>query len=326
MRPTEERVPMQILTNTNIDFLGRRRIAMILSLLVIAAGIVSLVVKGGPALSIDFRGGQIVEVRAEPAIPLEDARRVLEGADIGMQQVQDFGSPEELLIYLDGETDLGVEAGTLTVPQILQQAFPDRTVELRREEKVGPKIGEELRRAATLSIVIALTLIILYVGLRFSAAQFGIAAVIALIHDVMITLGIFSLIDKEISLVILAAFLTIIGYSLNDTIVVFDRIRENMGMRRKESYVSVLNKSINETLSRTVITSFTTLLVAVILFIFGGPVIHDFALALTLGVLIGTYSSIFVATPVLVAWYNWRTANRKAGKIERPSGTARVSG
>ena len=305
---------MQVLTNTNIDFLGRRKYAAVLSALVILAGIVSLVVKGGPNLSIDFRGGQIVEVRAIPAIPLEEARSVLEDADIGMQQVQDFGSPEELLVYLEGETDLGVEVGTLTVPEILGQAFPDREIELRREEKVGPKIGEELRRAATLSIVIALSLIILYVGLRFSAVQFGIAAVVAVFHDVLITLGIFSLINHEISLVILAAFLTIIGYSLNDTIVVFDRIRENMGMRRKESYKSVLNKSINETISRTVITSFTTLLVAAILFIFGGPVIHDFALALILGVVIGTYSSIFVASPLLLTWYNWRTANRKSNK------------
>ncbi len=304
---------MQVLTNTNIDFLGKRRIGVVLSLLVIGAGIVSLVVKGGPNLSIDFRGGQIVEVRAEPAIPLEDARAVLESADIGMQQVQDFGSPEELLVYLEGDLDLGVDAGTMTVPEILQEAFPDRAIELRREEKVGPKIGDELRRAATLSVVISLFLIILYVGLRFSAAQFGIAAVLAVFHDVMITMGIFSLLNREISLVILAAFLTIIGYSLNDTIVVFDRIRENMGMRRKETYQSVLNKSINETLSRTVITSFTTLMVAVILFIFGGPVIHDFALALTLGVLVGTYSSIFVATPLLLAWYNWRTANRRSG-------------
>ncbi len=305
---------MQVLTNSNIDFLGKRRIGFVLSLLVITAGIVSLVAKGGPNLSIDFRGGQIVEVRAEPAIPLAEARAVLESADIGVQQVQDFGSPEELLIYLEGDLDLGVDAGTMTVPEILQEAFPDREVELRREEKVGPKIGDELRRAAMLSIVISLFLIILYVGLRFSAAQFGVAAVLAVFHDVLITIGIFSLLNREISLVILAAFLTIIGYSLNDTIVVFDRIRENMGMRRKETYESVLNKSINETLSRTIITSFTTLLVAVILFIFGGPVIHDFALALTLGVVVGTYSSIFVASPLLLIWYNWRTANRRSGR------------
>ena len=132
----------------------------------------------------------------------------------------------------------------------------------------------------------------------------------ALIHDVLITLGLFSLLDKEISLVILAAFLTIIGYSLNDTIVVFDRIRENMGMRRKDSYEAVVNRSINETLSRTIITSLTTLMVAVILFIFGGPVIHEFAFALTVGVFVGTYSSIFVASPVVIAWYRWRSGER----------------
>lgn len=315
---------MQFLTNTNIDFLGGRKVAATLSIVLILAGIVSLVIKGGPNLSIDFRGGQIVEVQAVPAIPLDEARAALERAEIGVQQVQDFGSPEEILVYLDGEADLGIEAGTLTVTEILADAFPDRSVELRREEKVGPKIGEELRRAATLSIVIALSLIILYVGLRFSAVQFGLAAVVAVFHDVLITLGIFSLINHEISLVILAAFLTIIGYSLNDTIVVFDRIRENMGMRRKESYASVLNKSINETLSRTVITSLTTLFVAVVLFIFGGPVIHDFALALTMGVLIGTYSSIFVAAPLLLVWYDWRTANRKSAKTGARPAPAKV--
>ncbi len=302
---------MQFLANTNLDFVGKRRVALIVSLLVILAGVVSLVVKGGPAMSIDFRGGQIIEVHCTPAIDLAAARSALSNAGVGVEQAQYFGSPDELLIYLTDGQDLGIEAGTLTVPQILEQSFPGTVVELRREEKVGPKIGSELRTAAESSIVVALTLIIGYIWLRFSQFQFGLAAVIALIHDVLITLGIFSLMNKEISLVILAAFLTIIGYSLNDTIVVFDRIRENMGMRRKESYESVVNKSINETLSRTIITSATTLMVAIVLFIFGGPVIHDFALALTLGVTVGTYSSIFIAAPVVIAWYHWRTSDRK---------------
>jgi preprotein translocase subunit SecF len=307
---------MQFLTNTNFDFVGKRKAAAVLSVLVILAGFVSLAMHGGPNLSIDFRGGQIVEVRCEPAIDLSAARGVLVDANVGVQQVQHFGSDEELLVYLDAEADLGVEQGTQTIPQILADAFPDSDIELRREEKVGPKIGQELRTGAINSVIVALALIMLYITIRFAHFQFALGAVIALIHDVLITLGIFSLMGKEISLVILAAFLTIIGYSLNDTIVVFDRIRENMAMRRKETYENVVNKSLNETLSRTVITSLTTLLVAVILFIFGGPVIHDFAFALTIGVLVGTYSSLFVASPVVIAWYNWRSGNRKAARAK----------
>lgn len=303
---------MQFLVNANFDFVGKRKIASAVSIVAILAGLVSLVMKGGPALSIDFRGGQIVEVQCNPPIELGAARQALLSAGIRVEQAQYFGSDEELLIYLSPEEeDLGIREGTKTVPQVLTEAFPGTTVELRREEKVGPKIGAELRTAAESSIVVALTLIVGYIWLRFSQFQFSLGAVVALVHDVLITLGLFSLMNKEISLTILAAFLTIIGYSLNDTIVVFDRIRENMGMRRKESYESVVNKSINETLSRTIITSGTTVLVAVILFLFGGPVIHDFAFALTIGVTVGTYSSIFVASPVVIAWYNWRTSDRK---------------
>jgi preprotein translocase subunit SecF len=301
---------MQFLTNTNVDFMGKRKAAAILSVLVIAAGLVSLGMHGGPNLSIDFRGGQIVEVHCEPAIELGAARQALVDANVGVQQAQHFGSDEELLIYLDTDADLGVEEGSRTIPQILAEAFPESTVELRREEKVGPKIGSELRAGAINSVIVALALIMLYITVRFAHFQFALGAVVALIHDVLITLGLFSLLDKEISLVILAAFLTIIGYSLNDTIVVFDRIRENMGMRRKDSYEVVVNRSLNETLSRTIITSVTTLLVAITLFIFGGPVIHEFAFALTVGVFVGTYSSIFVASPVVIAWYRWRSGER----------------
>ena len=171
----------------------------------------------------------------------------------------------------------------------------------RREESVGPKIGSELRTAAVNSVVAALALIVLYITIRF-VFRYGVAAIVALIHDVLITLGIFSLMDFEISLQIIAAFMTIIGYSLNDTIVVFDRIRENMKLRRKESYRQVINRSINECLSRTVLTSVTTFFVAFSLYLFGGPVIHDFAFALTFGVVIGTYSSMFIASPILVWW------------------------
>ncbi len=301
---------MQFLTNTNFDIIGKRRYAFVFSATLILAGIISLIIHGGPALSIDFRGGQIAEVHVTPAIGTSEARSALEAAGIAVDQVQRFGSPEELLIYMGDESDKVVEEDHPTVQGALAAAFPGSEVELRREERVGPKIGNELREAALNAIVVSLLLIVLYISLRF-VFQFGIAAVAALVHDVLITLGVFSLMGKEMSLVVLAAFLTIIGYSLNDTIVVFDRIRENMGMRRKESYESVVNKSINETLSRTIITSITTLFTAFILFLTGGAVIHDFAFALVMGVLVGTYSSIFVASPVLIAWYHWRTSGQK---------------
>jgi preprotein translocase subunit SecF len=301
---------MQFLNDTNIDFLGRRKIALAASGIVILVGLASLLIKGGPSLSIDFRGGSIVELRITPAVEIGEIRKILADADLGAQGVHEFGEPEELLIYLPTNRTRGVDDATPTVAAIVAEALPGHVVELRREETVGPKIGGELRTAAINSVFVALLLIIIYISFRF-VFHFGVAAVAALVHDVLVTLGLFSLLDKEISLTILAAFLTIIGYSLNDTIVVFDRIRENMGMRRKESYDSVINKSINETLSRTLITSLTTLIVAGILFVAGGAVIHDFAFALVIGVLVGTYSSIFIASPVLSVWHDWRSSDRK---------------
>ncbi|HEX9641345.1 MAG TPA: protein translocase subunit SecF [Candidatus Krumholzibacteria bacterium] len=301
---------MQFLNDTNIDFLGRRKIALAASGIVILVGLASLLIKGGPSLSIDFRGGSIVELRITPAVEIGEIRKILADADLGAQGVHEFGEPEELLIYLPTNRTRGVDDATPTVAAIVAEALPGHVVELRREETVGPKIGGELRTAAINSVFVALLLIIIYISFRF-VFHFGVAAVAALVHDVLVTLGLFSLLDKEISLTILAAFLTIIGYSLNDTIVVFDRIRENMGMRRKESYDSVINKSINETLSRTLITSLTTLIVAGILFVAGGAVIHDFAFALVVGVLVGTYSSIFIASPVLSVWHDWRSSDRK---------------
>ncbi len=308
---------MQFLTNTHINFIAARRYAIVLSVLMILAGIVSLVVKHGPRLSIDFRGGSIVELKVDPAVDVGKIRAALKEGGVKATQVTTFGGPDEILIYID-KTDAAdvVTADHKTVRQVVAEAFPDHTVELRREETVGPKIGEELRKGATNAIFVSLVLIVLYLTLRF-VFNFGLAAVLTLVHDVLITLGLFSLLDKEISLSIVAAFLTIIGYSLNDTIVVFDRIRENMRLRRKESYDEVINRSINETLSRTIITSLTTLFVAAMLFAVGGPVIHDFAFALTIGVIVGTYSSIYVASPLLVVWYKWRSTDRKRGRRPR---------
>ncbi len=304
---------MQLLTKTNIDFVGRTRYTSVISIILILAGVVSLLMHGGPKLSIDFTGGTILQVKVLPAPELAQVRGALEAAGFSDFQVQDFGALDEFLITFRGETAQTGDEGIDSAEQMmhaLQAGMSGYEVEMRREESVGPKIGGELKSAAVNSLFAALVLIVLYITVRF-VFRYGIAAIVALIHDVVITLGVFSLLDKEVSLTIIAAFMTIIGYSLNDTIVVFDRIRENMSLRRKESYEGIINRSINETLSRTLVTSLTTLMVAGTLFVLGGAVIHDFAFALVLGVIIGTYSSIFVASPVLVWWYRRNVTDAK---------------
>jgi len=304
---------MQLLTKTNIDFIGRTRYTAVISVLLILAGVTSLLIHGGPRLSIDFTGGTILQVKILPAPEMAQVRGALTEAGFEDFQVQDFGSVEEFLITFRGETEHNGAEG-LDSAEMMMHALTDgltgHDVEMRREESVGPKIGGELKSAAVNSLFAALVLIVLYITIRF-VFRYGIAAIVALVHDVVITLGVFSLMDKEVSLTIIAAFMTIIGYSLNDTIVVFDRIRENMSLRRKESYAGIINRSINETLSRTLVTSLTTFFVAGTLFVLGGAVIHDFAFALCMGVIIGTYSSIFVASPVLVWWYRRNVTDAK---------------
>lgn len=302
---------MEFLTKTKFRFIEGARVTWVISAVLILAGIVSLVAHGGPNLSIDFTGGTILQVKVTPAPQITEVRAALDAGGFADYQVQDFGAEDEFLITFrktEGGT-AGMDAA-VAMKQALDTGLSGHQVEMRREESVGPKIGGELKTAAINSVVAALVLIVLYITIRF-IFRYGIAAIVALVHDVLITLGLFSIMDKEISLSIIAAFLTIIGYSLNDTIVVFDRIRENMRLRRRESYVGVVNRSINETLSRTIVTSLTTLFVAGTLLIWGGAVIHDFAFALCIGVLVGTYSSIFVASPVLVWWHQRTVTDTK---------------
>lgn len=300
---------MEILTNTHLNFVGKTKYAFVLSAVLIVGGLISLISHGGPHLSIDFTGGTVLQVKVTPAPEISRIRDVLAEAGWADVQVQDFGSADEFLITMAQVSDDNVDAAE-AMKEALAAGLDGTTVEMRREESVGPKIGGELKSAAVNSVVAALVLIVLYITVRF-VFRYGIAAIIALVHDVVLTLGMFSILNKEISLSIIAAFLTIIGYSLNDTIVVFDRIRENMKLRRRESYADVINRSINETLSRTIVTSLTTLFVAGCLFVLGGAVIHDFAFALCFGVLIGTYSSIFIASPVLVWWHTRNITDKK---------------
>ena len=283
---------MRFLNKTNIDFISKQKIAGFLSITLIVAGIASLIMKGGPLLSIDFTGGTVAQVKFEKPVELGQLRETLSDYGFEGAEIVEFGSPDEVLIKTQFSGSSSEISEKLTLA--LGNSFT-----LRRVESVGPKIGKELQSDALKAIGLALILILIYITFRFDR-YYALGSVMALIHDVLITLGVFSLLDYEINLSIIAAFLTIVGYSLNDTIVVFDRIRENIPKYMKKTLNDVVNISLNETLNRTVITSLTTMMVVVILFLWGGKVINLFAFALIIGVFVGTYSSLFVASPVMV--------------------------
>ncbi|MFL2739077.1 MAG: protein translocase subunit SecF [bacterium] len=283
-----------------IDFLSFKRTAAVFSAILILGGIASIVAHQGLKYGIDFRGGTNVQIQFSTPPDLDQLRQFF--AEKGMKNVvlQTFGdaADQEILLGLPTGSPLGTgEKLTSELRKILLPQHPK--LEIRRIETIGPKVGDELKISAVQAIFIALGLVLLYITIRFQWRQ-GVSAIVALVHDVLVVIGMFSILDKEFSLTVVAALLTVVGYSLNDTIVVFDRIRENQGKYRKKPFEEMINLSITETLSRTLITSGTTLLVVLALFILGGEIIHDFAFALLVGVLIGTYSSIYVASPVSV--------------------------
>lgn len=292
---------MRFLRQPDIGFIRLRRKAYVLSGVIILAGLVSLVLHGGPKLGIDFTGGTLLQVRFAAPVEPQPVRELLAQVGFPNAEIQRFGERSELIIRLP--TGTGDETAVSRVVEALREApsLPTHEFDVLRTEQVGPKIGGELKGKALQAILYSFIGIVLYVTIRYQF-KFAVAALIALVHDVLITAGTFSLLDREISLAVVAAILTIIGYSLNDTIVVFDRIREDMRLMRREAFSRIVDVSINQTLSRTIITSGTTLLVILTLYVLGGAVIRDFALALLIGVIVGTYSSIFVASPLLVEW------------------------
>lgn len=301
---------MQILKDMHIDFLKHRITALAVSIVLIIAGIVSLSVKKGPDLGIDFTGGTIVQVKFEQPVSMDLIRQVLTEADYEGFGLQSFPKTNSVLIKIKKSDTAAAQIGD-TVQKILSEQVTGNPLVMERIEFVGPVVGRYLIRQTLLAIVFSMIGIILYVGFRFKSGVWGVAGVVALLHDVFIVLGVFSMFNKEITLTIIAAFLTIAGYSVNDTIVIFDRIRENIRLMRKESLYTIMNQSLNETLSRTMMTSITTLAVVTALFIFGGDVIHDFAFGLIIGIFVGTYSSIFVATPLVYVWQNYLDAGSK---------------
>ena len=281
-----------------MNFMGKRKIAMSISLVLILISLVSLFTNK-LNVGIDFTGGSVIEVGYEESVDLKPIRVLLEEAGYGDAIVQHFGSAKEVLIRLvPREGQNKAELSSLLIPMLEKQSTAQ--MDVRRVDFVGPQVGEELREDGGLAVLYALIAILIYVSLRFEY-RFSLGAVAALIHDVVITLGVFSILQLDFDLSVLAAILAVIGYSLNDTIVVFDRIRENFRNIRKKSSFEVINISINQTISRTLVTSLTTLLVLIALFYFGGEVIESFALALIIGVVVGTYSSIYVASASALA-------------------------
>jgi preprotein translocase subunit SecF len=288
----------ELIKNVNIDFLSKRKLAGMISGAIILAGLVSIVLHGGPLYSIDFEGGTEIQVLFTESTNVESVREALSDIGYGDAAIRSFGNEDEFLIHV--KTSTKSEEQVNTIREALA-SIHGGSYEIRRLETVGPKIGKELKGDMISAVLIAMAGIVIYISIRFQF-MYAIGALVALTHDVLITLGLFSLLNMEISLSVLAAFLFIVGYSLNDTIVVFDRVRENAKEKRHDSFLSVINLSLNQTLNRTVITSLTTLTVVLILLFFGGEVIKPFAFALTVGLVVGTYSSIFVAAPVVLAW------------------------
>jgi preprotein translocase subunit SecF len=295
-------------SETHFNFMGRIKAAVIFSIVLILIGLGSIAVSGGLKFGIDFAGGTLIQLQFKNPPDIKVIRDGLKTIGLGESTIQEFGSKRDILIRVQ-RSEEKLEAVGSMVRRSLMGKFNVDEITVERVEMVGPKVGRDLREKALLSILYAIIGIVIYISWRFEL-QYAIAAIIALVHDVLVTIGAFSIFDKEFTLVIVAAFLTIIGYSLNDTIVVFDRIRENLRRKGKSSISEIINTSINQTLSRTLLTSGTTLLVVIALFFFGGEIIHDFSFALLVGIFIGTYSSVFIASVFLVYWDSRKTAHR----------------
>lgn len=389
---------MQILQNTNFDFLGNKKPFIAISLLLLAAGFASLLIKGGPRYGIDFKGGTLMYIKfANP--PHEDEIRKALGAKIpGEITVQRVVGSNELMVGTEmaNERDLEVTrsqvrdtiaekfggvkgkpdfhsigrdalADALRVPmqnlgqnlsteqlqdiarrmlsyrdtpprsglisnfdelksvegvpaqavEALKSTFGLSSFVIRGAEMVGPKIGAELRQQAFMATLFALGGMLIYIALRFEWI-YGLAAVLAVFHDTLVTVGLFSIFNKEISLTVVAALLTLVGYSMNDTIVIFDRVRENLKLMRRESLTEVINQSVNQTLARTIMTSGLTFLTVVALWLFGGPVLNGFAFALVVGILVGTYSTVFIASPIVVFWHEWMESRKRTSPVSAP--------
>ena len=293
---------LEILGKTNIDFMGKRKIAFAFSGVMVMLGLVAVVqiARGAANLGIDFAGGTAVQLKFDQAVRIDEARKALESNGVGDAELQEFGQDNKLLVRVKASTTIE-EKTAERVLGIFAKEFPNNKFVVDSSTEIGPTIGKKLQDDALIAVVISFAGIILYIAARFEL-RFGVAAALATFHDVLAVIGAFYVLDKEITLLIVTALLTLAGYSLTDTVVVFDRIRENLRMRRRESEETTVNNAVNQVLSRTIVTSLTVVLVLIPLTLAGGEVLHDFSLALLWGVIFGTYSSVFVASPLLLLW------------------------
>ncbi|MFA4918259.1 MAG: protein translocase subunit SecF [Thermodesulfovibrionales bacterium] len=302
---------IELIKNPHIDFLGKKYIAFIVSGILSVIGVIAIVqiATGRANLGIDFAGGTAIQFKFEKPVALHNIRVAIESGGLKDFDLQDLPSENKILIRVK-KADIKLGRISETIENILKEKMPDNKYVVDSTTEIGPKVGGRLRADAAKAVGVAILGILIYVAFRFQF-KFGVGATIATFHDVLAVLGLFFIMGREINLILITALLTVAGYSLTDTVVVFDRIRENLKTRQRESVEAVMNMSINEVLSRTIITSMTVLLTSLALFFFGGEVLHDFSLAMIMGVIIGTYSSIFVASPVVLLWGGKRPFAKK---------------
>jgi preprotein translocase subunit SecF len=291
---------MELIGKTNIDFIGKRKIAFVISGIIAILGITGViqVARSAANMGIDFTGGTVVQLKFTNPVHIDQARSALARHNLQEANLQEIKDGNKLLVKV-GKTDLAMGKVADTIEDIFKKEFPTNSFIIESSTEIGPSVGDKLRKDTLVAVAISMLGIIIYIAWRFDF-KFGIGAIVATLHDVLAMFAVFFLFNKEINLLFITAVLTVAGYSLTDTVVVFDRIRENLHKNLKEFLPTVFNKSINEVLSRTIVTSLTAFLAALSLFFFGGEVIHDFAFALVVGIAVGTYSSVFVASPIVV--------------------------
>jgi preprotein translocase subunit SecF len=296
---------------TRYDFIGKKKITLWISACAILIGVVSVALHGGLKYGVDFAGGLVVETRFSKPVNISEVRSAMDAIGLKDASVQKFGSENEFLIRVERPPG-DPNAASRSIQSALQERFKDRAVEIRRVEFVGPRVGKDLKTKAMWAVGLSFLAILIYVAVRFHEFSYGLGGIVALFHDIVITFGAISIFNIDFSLNVLAVILTIIGFSINDTIVIFDRVRENIKKMRKDNLTTIFNVSINETLGRTILTTGTVMLVVLILFFFGGAVIHDFTIALIVGLITGTYSTVYIASPVVLFWEEHVMRGRRA--------------
>jgi len=296
--------------DTRFDFIGKKKFTLWISTIAILVSFGFIFLHGGLKYGVDFAGGLLIQPKFSKAIDISEVRDALETMGLKDAMVQNFGGENEFLIRVE-KTSEDLEGMSKKIQASLQERFKDKALEIRRVEAVGPKVGKDLKTKALWAVGLSLLAILIYVAWRFKQVAYGLGGIVALFHDVIVTYGAISIFNLEYSLSLLAVILTIIGFSINDTIVIFDRVRENIKKMRKENLETIFNISINETLGRTILTSGTVMMVVLILFFFGGPVIHDFTTAMIVGLISGTYSTVYIASPIVLLWERNITGRRR---------------